>query len=203
MKDQGKFIVFEGHEGSGKTTQIEILKSYLNGRGIDAVYTKEPGYVPEIRTLLLNKDVRLEPETELLLFAADRSEHIRKFVQPNIDAGKVVICDRYTASTFAYQVHGRGLNGPDCASINEFAGGGLEPDLWVWLQIKPDEGLARVAEKRQLDRIEENSHEFFQRVNSGYNTFMAPRSNVCEIDATLPEMEIMAKIVYALEKILV
>ena len=86
---------------------------------------------------------------------------------------------------------------------NEFAGGGLEPDLWVWLQIKPDEGLARVAEKRQLDRIEENSHEFFQRVNSGYNTFMAPRSNVCEIDATLPEMEIMAKIVYALEKILV
>jgi dTMP kinase len=178
----GKFIVFEGPEGCGKTTQIARLKAYLAARDIDAVYTKEPGFIPEVRSLLLDPAQNLEPETELLLFNADRAEHIAKFIWPNLAQERWVICDRYTASTCAYQIHGRGLWGG--AVVTNYATGGLEPDLWIWLDIDPKEGLKRIAKERSLDRMEQNPPEFFDRVAKGYKAFFASRErSLCWVDA--------------------
>lgn len=196
----GKFIVFEGPEGCGKTTQIDRLKACLAGRDIDAVFTKEPGFIPEVRSLLLNPTKNLEPETELLLFNADRAEHIKKIIRPNLERGRWVICDRYTGSTCAYQIHGRGLWGG--AVVTNYATSGLEPDLWIWLDIDPKEGLKRIARERSLDRMEQNPPEFFDRVAEGYQAFFAGRrQSTRRVDAARSADDVHWDIVKALEAI--
>lgn len=171
---KGLFITFEGPEGSGKTTQIKQLQQFFNDRGFEVLTTREPGGTStgdKIRSLLLdNKSVHLEAETELFLMLAQRTEHLKKIIEPAVNAGKVVLCDRYFDSSMAYQGYGRGLS-PDL--IRQTHSGFLPnflPDLTVLLLISPDEGLerARHGGNKKLDRMESQGLSFHQRVYEGY-----------------------------------
>lgn len=173
------FITFEGPEGSGKSTQIKLLQQYLTGRGISVVVTREPGGTPagdRIRSVLLDKDCgSLEPETELFLMLAQRSEHLRKVILPALQAGKTVLCDRYFDSSMAYQGYARGLQPDRVRSIHEAFLPGFLPDLTVLLRISPEKGLdrARHGGNKQLDRIESEALAFHQRVLAGYDSVAA------------------------------
>lgn len=174
---KGKFIVLEGGEGSGKTTQIKYLETWLRQRsdlsftGIEV--TREPGGSPlgqKIRQVLLTPDANEEMQnrTELLLYAADRAQHVEAWLRPWLASGALVLCDRYTASTVAYQGYGRGLDQTLINEINQIATGGLEPDLTLWLDLDPEVGLARAQVRGSRDRIEQADLQFHQNVRSGF-----------------------------------
>ena len=173
----GKFIVLEGGEGSGKTTQINYLEAWLRQRS-DLGFTKieltrEPGGSPlcqKIRQVLLMPDgsEEMQNRTELLLYAADRAQHVEAWLRPWLNNGALVLCDRYTASTVAYQGYGRGLDQTLIHKINHIATGGLEPDLTLWLDLDPEVGLARAQERGTRDRIEQADLQFHQNVRSGF-----------------------------------
>ncbi len=163
------FITFEGGEGSGKSTQAKTLYRRLLHLKVPAVFTFEPG-----GTLLGNRICHwvkrggdISPETELLLFNASRAHLVRKIIQPALIADKVVICDRYTESTLAYQGYGRGLDLEMIKSINTIATGGLRPDLIIFMDIDPVAGLAR-KNREQDDRFEKEELAFHQRVRWGF-----------------------------------
>jgi dTMP kinase len=197
----GKFFVFEGGEGAGKTTQIDLISKYLGQTYPDlpVVYTREPGFDPAIRQILLDKKSELCDEAELLLYAADRAQHIQKFVRPSLTDGHWVICDRYYASTFAYQCFGRGLDAKSIRQANDIASRGLEPDLWIYLDIEPRTGLDRLAKTRDPDRIERAGDQFFDRVATGYRRFFQTKANKVVIDANQDQMTIHKAIVKTLE----
>jgi dTMP kinase len=164
------FISFVGGEGSGKSTQAERLAQRLRAHGYAVLKTYEPGGTTlgdELRRLLKDhRSVDLAPESELLLFAAARSQLTREVIQPALAEGAVVICDRYMDSTTAYQGYGRELPPAVINSINHIATGGLRPDLVVLLDMRPDESLKRKRQPR--DRIEIENAAFHQRVRDGY-----------------------------------
>ncbi len=199
---QSMFITFEGPEGSGKSTQIKLLRQYLADRGVPVVTTREPGGTPagdRIRSVLLDKDCgNLEPETELFLMLAQRSEHLRKVILPALQAGKTVLCDRYFDSSMAYQGYARGLMPERVRNIHETFLPGFLPDLTVLLRMPPEKGLdrARHGGNKQLDRIESETLAFHQRVLDGYDTVAAEepeRFVVVEADGT-PEA-VFAKVI--------
>ena len=165
------FISFEGGEGSGKSTQAERLAQRLRDCGYEVLKTYEPGGTTlgdELRELLKkHRDVQLAPESELLLFAAARSQLTREVIRPALQKGTVVICDRYMDSTTAYQGYGRLLPLETVETINEVATGGLRPDLVVFLDMPPDESIKRKRQPR--DRIEIENASFHQRVRDGYH----------------------------------
>lgn len=164
---RGKFIVFEGGDGSGKSTQVERLSSRL-----DARRTREPGGTPigdEIRTLVLDPDrPELANRTEALLMAAARAQHVDELIEPTLATGTHVVCDRYVASSLAYQGVGRGLGIEVVADINRFATGGLLPDLTILLDADPRAARDRLGES--LDRIEDAGAELGERVVDVYRT---------------------------------
>ena len=170
------FITFEGPEGSGKTTQIALLRDYLAGLGLEVITTREPGGTPagdRIRSVLLgNETGSLEPETELFLMLAQRTEHLRKVILPAVAAGKVVLCDRYFDSSMAYQGYARGLDPQKVREIHSRFLPGFLPGCTVLLQIAPEQGLerARHGGRKQHDRIESEALEFHRRVFDGYNS---------------------------------
>ncbi len=169
----GTFITIEGPEGCGKSTQIALLDEHLWGRGIKPVLTHEPGGTAlgeRIRELLLAPDGReMAPACELLLFEASRAQHVRDVICPALAAGRVVISDRFSASTYAYQGIALGLGEQAWANAEGVATGGLRPHLTVILDIDPAEGLRRKGTGLlPLDRIEARSLEFHQRVREGY-----------------------------------
>jgi len=165
------FISFEGGEGSGKSTQAERLAQRLRDCGYEVLKTYEPGGTTlgdELRELLKkHRDVQLAPESELLLFAAARSQLTREVIRPALQKGTVVICDRYMDSTTAYQGYGRLLPPETVEAINQVATGGLRPDLVVFLDMPPDESIKRKRQPR--DRIEIENASFHQRVRDGYH----------------------------------
>jgi len=173
---KGWFITFEGPEGSGKTTQIALLRDYLAGLGLEVITTREPGGTPagdRIRSVLLgNETGSLEPETELFLMLAQRTEHLRKVILPAVAAGKVVLCDRYFDSSMAYQGYARGLDPQKVREIHSRFLPGFLPCCTVLLQIAPEQGLerARHGGRKQHDRIESEALEFHRRVFDGYNS---------------------------------
>ena len=173
---KGWFITFEGPEGSGKTTQIALLRDYLTGLGLEVITTREPGGTPagdRIRSVLLgNETGSLEPETELFLMLAQRTEHLRKVILPAVAAGKVVLCDRYFDSSMAYQGYARGLDPQKVREIHSRFLPGFLPGCTVLLQIAPEQGLerARHGGRKQHDRIESEALEFHRRVFDGYNS---------------------------------
>jgi len=173
---KGWFITFEGPEGSGKTTQIALLRDYLAGLGLEVITTREPGGTPagdRIRAVLLgNETGSLEPETELFLMLAQRTEHLRKIIQPAVAAGKVVLCDRYFDSSMAYQGYARGLDPQKVRDIHAQFLPGFLPGCTVLLQISPEQGLdrARHGGRKQHDRIESEALDFHRRVYNGYNS---------------------------------
>ncbi|HEU0164556.1 MAG TPA: dTMP kinase [Thermomicrobiales bacterium] len=169
----GTFIVFEGPEGAGKSVQTSLLAALLRERGHSVVQTREPGGTEigdEVRTILLRqRDYAMLPETEVLLLAAARAQHVRTVILPALARGDVVICDRYVDSTYAYQGGGRQMATESLVPIQEFATGGLRPDIRVLLDLDVEIGLGRrFANPATVNRIDNDDIAFHQRVRATY-----------------------------------
>lgn len=172
------FITFEGIEGCGKTTQIRQLAGRLRGRGLDVVQTREPGGCPiadQIRTVLLDAGNRaMDARTELLLYAAARAQHVAEVIRPALRAGRIVLCDRYTDATIAYQGYGRRLDRGLIDLLNRVAADELVPHLTLLLDFPPEEGLKRARRRNanhvgdNEDRFEQEALDFHRRVRQGY-----------------------------------
>ncbi|MGH9244763.1 MAG: dTMP kinase [Acidimicrobiales bacterium] len=166
----GTFIAFEGGDASGKSTQARLLAEHLGARS-----TREPGSTElgeRVRQILLHADdVHLDPRAEALLFAAARAEHIAEVIGPALERGETVVADRYIASSLAYQGYGRGLPVDEIQHINEWATGGLWPDLIVLLDVPLETAALRLAD--DLDKLEAAGDEFHQRVDEGYRKLAA------------------------------
>lgn len=195
----GKLIVFEGVEGCGKTSQIQLCCQWLESLGISVVVTREPGGTElglDLRRLLLEKseDKPVGEVTELLLYAADRSQHVEQELKPNLAVGKYVLCDRYTDSTIAYQGYGRGLNMDLINQLNYIATGGLESDLTIWLDVDVEVGLSRKSKDvtlQSLDRIEQETIAFHHRVQQGYASLAASHpSRIVRVDGSLSKQAV-------------
>jgi dTMP kinase len=193
----GLFIAFEGGEGSGKTTQARLTAIWLREQGYDVVATHEPGATKigmRLRAVLLDTgQMGMSAHTEALLYAADRAEHVAKVIDPALERGAVVITDRYTDSSLAYQGAGRGLPTADIARLNSWATDGRAPDLTILLDIDPEAGLSRRA--RSADRLEAEPVDFHRRVRTGFlDLAQATPERYLVIDATLPSGEIGQRI---------
>lgn len=165
------FITFEGPEGCGKSTHAKKIKSYLEGKGYKVVLTREPGGTQlgkQIRDLLLDPNSALNDRTEVYLFAADRSEHVSKIIQPALKEGKIVISDRFVDSTLAYQVGGRGLPEDLVRYLCLVSAQGMTPDLTILLDVSPEVGLQRAAGRGGPDRFEQEKIDFHQKVRAKY-----------------------------------
>jgi dTMP kinase len=164
----GLFITFEGVEGAGKTTQIELLRAALEDLGYSAYVTREPGGEPaaeSIRRLLLNSELDITSTAELLLFLAARAQLTANVIVPRLAAGDIVICDRYVDSTTAYQGHARGHDIDVVGRLNRLATGGLMPDITILLDLDPAVGLARQTDR---NRMEAEPVDFHRRVRQGF-----------------------------------
>ena len=208
---QGKLIVFEGTEGSGKTTQLSLLQARLQhhsnfqrlcdaGQLAGAITTRQPGGTTlgkSIRRLLLDSpaDVGLGDRTELLLYAADRAQHVSELIRPKLLAGYLVLCDRYTDSTLAYQGYGRQLDLNLIHQLNTIATDGIAPDLVIFLQLDAAVGLSRTFKRGPTDRIEQSGLAFHQRVQQGFETLAAQYpERFVTIDASQSETAISVQI---------
>lgn len=200
----GKLIVFEGGEGCGKTTQIqrlygwlaesEILQVLRTKNGVTGVrQTREPGGTglgQQIRRLLLNNTESegspILSKTELLLYAADRAQHVEETLRPWLEKGYWVLCDRYTDSTVAYQGYGRQLDIELIDQLNQIATGGLKSDLTLWLNVPPAVGLARMKKRGEADRIEQAGETFHHRVAAGFAVLAqsGEQRGVCRSDSS-------------------
>ena len=170
----GRLIVLEGPEGAGKTTQVRLLSHLLEREGRSILTLREPGGTPlgdSIRTILLDSPGDMTPAAEALLFMASRAEIIARRVDPALDAGVIVLMDRFFLSTYAYQIAGRGLDESDVRAANELATGGRRPDLNLVIDIPPSEGLARAAMRGSHDRMERSGQEFHARVSKAFTEF--------------------------------
>ena len=169
---QGKFITFEGCDGCGKSTQLSRLRTYLEEKGIPHIFTREPGggRISEgIREILLRgKNAEMSDECEALLFAASRAQHIRDRIAPAMEEGKLVICDRYVDSSFAYQAHARGLGMDFVSKINAFAMEQYLPDVTFFIDLSPEEAFARKKGADENDRMEQAGLAFHKKVYEGY-----------------------------------
>lgn len=172
---KGRFITFEGIDGSGKSTQLGLLQTALSARGIDIVRTLEPGGTSlgrKLREAFLETDEEVAPMAELLLFAADRAQHVNFLIKPAMEAGKVVISDRYADATVAYQGAGRGFDEEVIRSVIGLATGGLKPDLTLFYDLPVDTAIARASnrngEEARNNRMDTETHDFYARVRSKY-----------------------------------
>lgn len=166
---KGLFITFEGADGCGKTTQIELLDKYLNANGYKTLLSREPGAKglgEKIRELLLDYDGEVSSKCESFLFLADRAQHVDCIIKPALDNGTIVLCDRHTDSTIAYQGYGRGVNIDELKHLNEIAVSGLKPDLTLVFDVDINTSMQRVGQDK--DRMESAGVEFFERVRQGY-----------------------------------
>ena len=166
---KGLFITFEGADGCGKTTQLNLLKDYLTKKHFDVVLTREPGgkgLGEKIREILLNYDGEVSNRCESFLFLADRAQNVDVIVNPAIKQGKIVLCDRHTDSSVAYQGYGRGLDIEQIKTLNNLATGGKQPDLTLVFDVDIETSMKRVGSHK--DRMESSGIEFFNRVRNGY-----------------------------------
>ncbi|MEO5511792.1 MAG: dTMP kinase [Longimicrobiales bacterium] len=203
MESKGLFIVLEGIEGSGKSTQARLLGDWLTAASIPHLLTREPGgtsHGEEIRGLLLHSEA-MPAVTELLLMLAARATLLDELVRPALAAGKVVVADRYDISTIAYQGYGRGLPLEDVRRANAIATGGLEPDLVLLLDAPQSVGEARRATSRPgEDRIERAGRAFHDRVSEAYGLLAREARNVRRIDATVATEAVHAGILEELRR---
>ncbi len=178
------FIAFEGVEGSGKSTQIQLVAAALRALGLDPVVTREPGGTAAgeaIRAIVLDRDLHLDPVAELMLMLAARAVFVRDVVRPALESGRLVLADRYELSTFAYQGGGRRLPMARVREINDLATGGLRPDMSVILDVDVEEGQAR-GFRHGRDRIEGEEVEFHHRVAAAYRELARSEPDVALVD---------------------
>ena len=181
-----RFITFEGIDGAGKTTHIETLAQRLLGRGEKVLCTREPGGTPlaeRLRDLLLHQP--MDSLTEVLLVFAARRDHLQQIILPALAGGSIVLCDRFTDATFAYQGGGRGHRLDVLEQLEQWVQGTLQPDLTLWFDLPPAEAAQRRAAARVADRFERQDSDFFERVRGGYLARMqAMPQRFALIDAT-------------------
>ena len=166
---KGLFITFEGGDGCGKTTQIKLLDEYLRSKGYQTLLTREPGSKGlgiKLREILLNYEGEVSPRAESFLFLADRAQHVDCIIKPALENGVIVLCDRHTDSTVAYQGYGRGLDLEQIHNLNNIATNGLKPDLTIVLDVDVETSQKRVGAEK--DRMESAGIEFFERVRKGF-----------------------------------
>ncbi len=169
---KGKFITIDGIEGTGKSTQIAFICSYLQRKGIEVIKTREPGGTvlgEKIRSLLLGRDTgAMHSDTELLLMFSDRNEHIQRKIKPALNAGKWVVSDRFTDASFAYQGGGRELDLMRISELEKWVHGEFQPDLTIILDVEAELGMNRISSRLEKDRIEQEDWEFFNRVRRAF-----------------------------------
>jgi len=169
MSGRGRFITFEGIDGAGKSTQIDVVADALRARGIEPVITREPGGTPlaeTLRTLVLNEP--MGPATETLLLFAARSDHLERVLRPALAAGQWVLCDRFTDATYAYQAGGRGMSTERIAALEQWVHPDLQPDLTLLFDVPPEIAAQRLATARTADRFESEQIAFFGAVRQRY-----------------------------------
>jgi dTMP kinase len=204
---KGKFITFEGPDGAGKTTVLEMLMKDIKQSGIDAVFTREPGGIniaEKIRDVILNKEhTEMDARTEALLYAAARRQHLVEKVIPLINNGKSVFCDRFIDSSLAYQGYARGLGIDEVLSINEFAINGFMPDLTFYFKVDPEIGLKRIASNtgREKNRLDLEDLSFHIKVQEGYeNVINRFQERIIVINANQSIEEVLNEVKNALKK---
>ncbi len=181
--NRGKFIVFEGGDGSGKSTALEKIYDFLVEEGIDCIKTREPGGIKiseDIRSIILDtKNTKMDRKTEALLYAAARRQHLVEKVIPALEEGKIVLCDRFIYSSLAYQGYARGISVEEIFQINKFAIGEYMPDLNLFFDISPEVGLERIEKNkdREVNRLDLEKLDFHTRVREGYYRLVEENSS--------------------------
>jgi dTMP kinase len=197
----GRLIAFEGPEGAGKSTQIERAAAALRAGGVQVACTMEPGGTAlgrQLRALLLHGDAAPVPLAELFLYLADRAQHVEEIIRPALAAGAVVLTDRFSASTIAYQVHGRGLDATEVMRADLWARGDLRPQLTLLLDVPVDVGLRRA---RGADRFHAEARAFHERVRDGFHVqAAADPAGWCVIDATQPAAAVHEAVLAAIRQ---
>ncbi|MBR4124136.1 MAG: dTMP kinase [Clostridia bacterium] len=194
----GKFVTFEGGEGSGKSTLIQNLRNYLDEHKVDYVITREPGGLKlceDIRNILKYSTEKIGLRAELLLFSASRAQLVDDFIRPNLDAGKLVLCDRFFDSTRVYQGYAANVDDAEVMKITNFATAGLVPDLTFYLDIDPMVAFKRKGGQDKGDRIEERDLSFHYLVRDGYRAIAAKEKRFVVLDATKSPQEIVDQVI--------
>lgn len=202
-RKSGLFLAFEGVEGSGKTTQVALLAAWLRERGMDVVVAREPGSTPlgeRVRQTVLGEvGLHVPPRSELFLMLAARAAFVEQVVRPGVDAGRIVIADRFELSTLAYQGAGRGLPLEQVAACNAVATGGISPAATVLLDVDPEVGAERQrAEGKSADRMELEDVAFHRRVARAYRAHAARVAGIVRVDAQAPRDEVHRRVLAAL-----
>ena len=198
---KGLFIVFEGGEGTGKTTAIESVYDWIREKGLDCIKTREPGGIKiseEIRQVILDKEnVKMDGRTEALLYAAARRQHLVEKVIPALESGYIVLCDRFIDSSLAYQGYARGLGIDEVMSINEFAIGEYMPDISILFDLDPKIGLERINSnnQREVNRLDLEKLDFHEKVREGYNiVYNSNKDRIVKINAEKTKEEVFKDI---------
>ncbi|MCF0141202.1 MAG: dTMP kinase [Mogibacterium sp.] len=202
---KGLFISLEGSDGAGKSTQIEYVKKFFEQKGITPIMTREPGGTAiseKLREILLDKEnAAMNPVTEMLIYAAARAQIVSELIKPALEAGEVIICDRFVDSSIAYQAYGRKL-GDMVEKVNAYAVDDTLPDMTIFLDLDPEIGKARVGERGESDRLELEKMDFHYRVYNGYKAVAAANpERIQVIDANRSIEEIRDDIYSRLEKL--
>jgi dTMP kinase len=202
--NKGLLITFEGPDGSGKTTQISLLKEYLSSKGFEVVFTREPGGTKiseKIRDIVLdNKNSEMSAMCEALLYASSRAQLVHEVIKPALLEGKVVIMDRFVESSIVYQGIGRKLGADKIKSINDAATEGLKPDITVLLTIPFEEGLRRKSKQKDFDRLENSGDDFHRRVHEGYMNLAGSADYIKVVDANRNAEDIHKDVVNLIEE---
>ncbi|AOZ92839.1 dTMP kinase [Paenibacillus crassostreae] len=207
MNLRGKFITFEGGEGSGKTTALRELGSYLDSQSISYMITREPGGIEiseKIRGIILDtQHTAMDARTEALLYAAARRQHLVEKVKPALDAGVIVLCDRFVDSSLAYQGYARGLGMDEVWNINQFAIDSLMPEMTFYLDVDPQVGLSRIAasQEREVNRLDLEKIEFHHKVREAYQLLAEQYPcRIITINAEQTSIEVVNQLIFEMEK---
>lgn len=207
MRMQGSFITFEGGEGAGKTTVLQAVYKEFKEKGKDVITTREPGGIEiaeQIRSVILDtKNDKMDRRTEALLYAAARRQHLVEKVIPNLEQGKIVLCDRFIDSSLAYQGFARGIGMDEILKINQFAIDQFMPDLTLYFDIRPEVGLKRIeqAKMREVNRLDLEKLEFHEKVREGY-LFLVERfpKRILVINAEQSQEKVFEEVLDKLDK---
>ena len=202
---RGKFITFEGCDGCGKSTQLKKLSEYLTGSGVSHIFTREPGggkISEQIREILLNgKNGEMTDECEALLYAAARVQHLQDRVEPALGEGKLVICDRYIHSSYAYQGYARGLGLDFVRKINAYAEEKYMPDLVIFINLSPADAFARKKGADENDRLEQAGMAFHKRVYQGYDELAnEKKERIVRVDGNATPEQIFDRVIQVLKQ---